>query len=262
MVSKLKNSKANVVFCQKGIDDIAQYYLAKENIYALRRVSKSDMEKLSKATGARIVSNINEVNEKDLGFAQSVEEVKEGNEGMTYVTGCSNPKALTILIRGGTEHVIDEFERAIRDGLGDIAATIQNESVVSGGGAIEIELARLLRKQLILQGREQLAVEQFADALESIPRILAENAGLDPIDIITELKSRHDKNEFDSGLNLFTGKIENTFKAGIIEPLKIKTQAIKSASEVSTMLLRIDDVIAAGKAPQQNHMPSMNDLGY
>ncbi|MBU2522875.1 MAG: TCP-1/cpn60 chaperonin family protein [Nanoarchaeota archaeon] len=263
MIMKLKNSKATVVFCQKGIDDIAQYYLAKEKIYALRRVSKSDIEKLSKATGAKIISNLNEINEKDLGFSKIVEEVKQGNEGMTYVTGCSNPKALTILIRGGTEHVIDEFERAIKDGLGDIAATIQNESVVSGGGAIEIELARLLRKQLILQGREQLAVEQFADALESIPRILAENAGMDPIDIITELKSRHDKNEFDAGLNLFTGKIENTFKAGIIEPLKIKTQAIKSASEVSTMLLRIDDVIASGKAPAQApQMQSMRDMGY
>jgi len=264
MVAKLKNSKATVIFCQKGIDDIAQYYLAKEKIYALRRVSKSDMEKLSKATGARIISNFNEINEKDLGFAQTVEEIKQGNEGMTYITGCKNPKALTILIRGGTEHVIDEFERAIKDGLGDIAATIQNELVVSGGGAIEIELARLLRKQLILKGREQLAVEQFADALESIPRILAENAGMDPIDVITELKSRHDRNEFDAGLNLFTGKIENTFKAGIIEPLKIKTQAIKSASEVSTMLLRIDDVIASGKAPSQqsSQMRSMGDMAY
>ena len=255
MVSKIKSSKAGVVFCQKGIDDIAQYYLAKEGIYALRRISKSDMEKLSKATGAKIISNLNEINEKDLGTAKNVEEVRQGNEGMTYVTGCHNPKALTILIRGGTEHVIDEFERAIKDGLGDIAATIQSESIVSGGGAIEMELARLLRKQLILQGREQLAVEQFADALESIPRILAENAGMDPIDTLTELRSRHDKNEYDAGLNLFTGKIESTFKAGIIEPLKIKTQAIKSASEVATMLLRIDDVIASGKSPSMHSQP-------
>jgi len=258
MVEKIKRSKATVVFCQKGIDDVAQYYLAKERIYALRRISKSDMEKLSKATGAKIISNLNELNEKDLGFARTVEEVKNGNEGMTYVTGCKNPKALTILIRGGTEHVIDEFERAIKDGLGDIAATVQSESVVSGGGAVEIELARLLRKQLVLQGREQLAVEQFADALESIPRVLAENAGMDPIDTLTELKSRHEKNEFDAGLNLFTGKVENTFKAGIIEPLKIKTQAIKSASEVATMLLRIDDVIASGKSSPS---PSMHPMG-
>ena len=263
MVSRIKNSKATVIFCQKGIDDIAQYYLAKEGIYSCRRISKSDMEKLSKATGAKVVSNLHELQEKDLGFAKSVEEIKYGNEGMTYVTGCSNPKALTILIRGGTEHVIDEFERAIKDGLGDIAATIQNESVVSGGGAIEIELARLLRKQLIIHGREQLAVEQFADAIESIPKILAENAGMDPIDTLTELKAKHDRNEFDAGLNLFTGKVENTFKAGIIEPLKIKTQAIKSASEVATMLLRIDDVIASGKSPSASSgMPPMGDMGY
>ncbi len=258
IVDIIKKANANVVFCQKGIDDIAQYYLAKEKIYAVRRVSRGDMEKLAKASGAKIVSNLKELNQKNLGFAKKVEEIKYGEEGSTYVRGCSNPKAITILIRGGTEHVMDEFERAIKDGLGDIATTIQEGHVVSGGGAIEIEVARLLRKQLILKGREQLAVEQFADALESIPKILAENAGMDPIDIITELKARHDKNEFDSGLNLFSGKIENTFKAGIVEPLKIKTQAIKSASEVANMILRIDDVIASGKNPSQGMPKNMN----
>lgn len=264
MVERIKRSKATVIFCQKGIDDIAQYYLAKEKIYSVRRIGKSDMEKLSKATGAKIISNLHELNEKDLGFAKAVEEVKNGEEAMTYVTGCLNPKALTILIRGGTEHVIDEFERAIKDGLGDIAATIQSECIVSGGGAVELELSRLLKKQLIVHGREQLAVEQFADALESIPKILAENAGLDPIDTLTELKARHDRNEFDAGLNLLKGKIENTFKAGVIEPLKIKTQAIKSASEVAMMILRIDDVIASGKSPSHSpqSMGGMPEMGY
>ncbi len=249
MVNKIKQSGANVLICQKGIDDLAQYYLAKERIYALRRVSKSDVEKLAKAVGARIVSNIQELQSKDLGYAKTVEEVRKGDSGMTYVRECKNPKALTILIRGGTEHVIDEFERAIKDSLGDVVATLQDGKVVAGGGAIEIELARRLRKEVVTQGREQLAVEQFADAVESIPRILAENAGMDPIDTLTALKARHDHGERETGLNLFNGKIENTFRIGVVEPLKIKTQAIKSASEVAMMLLRIDDVVAAGKSP-------------
>jgi len=259
MVDKIKQSGAKVVLCQKGIDDIAQYYLAKEKIYALRRVSKSDMEKLSKAVGARIVSNINELSPKELGFAKIVEEVRKGDEGMTYVKGCSNPKALTILLHGGTEHVLDEFERSIKDSLGDIVVTLQEGKVVSGGGAIEMALAKRLRKGVFAPGREQLAVEQFAEAIESIPRILAENAGLDPIDVLSELKARHDKGDFNAGLNLFNGKIENTYTRGIVEPLKIKTQAIKSATEVSTLLLRIDDVVASGKSPSQG--PPMGGMG-
>ena len=254
MVAKIKQSGANVLMCQKGIDDIAQYYLAKEGVYALRRVSKSDMEKLAKAVGAKIISNINELQQKDLGFAKTVEDVKRGEEGMTYIRGCRNPKALTILIRGGTEHVIDEFERAIKDSLGDVIATLQEGKVVAGGGAVEIELSQRLRKEVLVQGREQLAVEQFADAIESIPRILAENAGMEPIDTLTALKARHDHGEKDAGLNLFTGKIENTFRIGIVEPLKIKTQAVKSASEVAELILRIDDVIA-GSSSRQPHMP-------
>jgi thermosome len=264
MVEKIKSSKANVVICQKGIDDIAQYYLTKENVYAIRRVSKSDMEKLAKATGAKIVSNINELSEKDLGNAKIVEEVKEGNgneEGMTYIRGCVNPKALTILIRGGTEHVIDEIERAMKDALGDVSASLQDGKIVAGGGAVEVELAKRLRdKGQSLKGREQLAVHEFASALESIPSILAENAGLDPIDILTELKARHEKsNEKNFGIDVNAGKIDDMMIKGVIEPLRIKTQAIKSASEVAMMLLRIDDVIAAGKSglsmPPQNQMP-------
>lgn len=253
MVEKVRKSNANVLFCQKGIDDVAQYYLTKAKIYSLRRISKSDMEKLARATGGKIVSNLNELAESDLGKAQTVEEIKKQGEGMTYVRGCMNPKAMTILIRGGTEHVIDEIERAIKDGLGDVAATLKDGKIVAGGGAIEIELARLLRKETTLKGREQLAIEQFADAIESIPKILAENAGMDPIDVITELKSRHDKGEIHAGLNLFENVIENTMAKGIIEPLKIKTQAIKSASEVAIMLLRIDDVVASSR--KQSSMP-------
>ena len=262
MVEKIRQSKANVVICQKGIDDIAQYYLTKAGIYALRRVSKSDMEKLSKATGGKIVSNINELSEKDIGNAKIVEEVKEGSEeGMTYVRGCVNPKALTILIRGGTEHVIDEIERAIKDALGDISVALYDGMIVAGGGAVEIELAKRLReKGQALKGREQLAVQEFASSLESIPSILAENAGLDPIDILTELKARHEKsNEKNYGIDANTGKVDDMMIKGVIEPLRIKTQAIKSASEVAMMLLRIDDVIASGKGsiPGPGQMPPM-----
>ncbi len=247
MVAKIKEVGANVVFCQKGIDDIAQYYLAKNKIYACRRISKSDMEKLARATGAKIVANLNELSKDQLGQAEVVEEIKHGEEAMTYVRGCKNPKALTILIRGGTEHVIDEMERAIKDGLGDVAASLKDGKIVVGGGAIEVELAKELRKfSQGLGGREQLAVEEFSSALEFIPLTLSENAGLDPIDTLTELKAKHDRGEKNAGLNLFTGKIEDNLQAGIIEPSRIKTQAINSATEVSMMLLRIDDVIASG----------------
>jgi len=251
MVEKVKSSGANVVICQKGIDDVAQYYLAKEGILAARRVKKSDMEKLAKATTGKIVSNLNELAENDLGSAKLVEEVKEGKgeEGMIYVRDCPNPKALTILIRGGTEHVVDEVERAVKDGLGDVAAALKEERVVAGGGAIEIELAQRIRKYSQgMKGREQLAIEEFALALESIPKILAENSGFDPIDILTELKAKHDSGEQHAGIVVGSNGIANAFEAGIIEPLKIKTQAITSASEVTNLILRIDDVVAAGKS--------------
>jgi len=250
LVEKVKVSGANVVFCQKGIDDFAQYLLAKENIYACRRVAKSDLEKISKATGGKIISNVNELVSGELGSAQVVEEVKHGEDTLTYVRGCQNPKALTILIHGGTGHVIDEIERALKDGLGDVVCALKSGLVVPGGGAIEVELSKRLREfGQSLSGREQLAVEEFASALEFIPTTLAENAGIDPIDVLTELKSRHDAGERNTGLNLFTNKIENVLNAEggvrIIEPLKIKTQAIASASEVAIMILRIDDVIAS-----------------
>ncbi len=246
MVEKLRLSGANVVFCQKGIDDFAQYLLSKEEIYSCRRVSRSDMEKISKATAGKIVSNLNELTPFELGNSETVEEVKHGDDTLTYIRGCQNPKALTILIHGGTEHVIDEIERAMKDGLGDVVSALQTGLVVPGGGAVEIELAKRLREfSQILTGREQLAVEEFASALEFIPSTLAENAGIDPIDTITEMKSKHDSGERNAGINLFTNKIENVLEAKIIEPLKIKTQAISSASEVAIMILRIDDVIAS-----------------
>lgn len=252
MVQKLKEVGANVVFCQKGIDDVAQFYLAKAGIYAARRVPQSDLRKLAMATSAKIVSNIKELLSTDLGWASTVEEVKESDEGMTYVRGCKNPKSITILIRGGTEHVMDEIERALKDGLGDVSAAMKNNKIVAGGGAIEIELAKKLREfSKSVSGREQFAVEEFASALEYIPITLAENAGMDPLDVITELKATHDAGNARFGLNLFTGKVEDTLLAGIIEPLKIKTQAITSASEVATMILRIDDVIASGKHAQK-----------
>ncbi len=246
IVEKIKLSGANVVFCQKGIDDLAQYYLAKSGIYACRRVSKSDIEKLAKATNGKIINNLNELTAEQLGQAETVEEIKNSEEVRTYVTGCRNPKALTIIIYGGTSHVTEEIERAIKDGLGDITAALKDGKVVAGGGAAEIELARQLREfSQTLPGREQLAVEQFASAIESIPTALAENAGLDPINIITELKARHDQGEKHAGLNLLTNKIEDNIQSGITEPMRTKLQAIDSASEVSMMILRIDDVIAS-----------------
>ncbi|MAH47603.1 thermosome subunit [Candidatus Pacearchaeota archaeon] len=252
MVGKIKESGANVVVCQKGIDEMVQFYLAKAGIYAIRRVAKSDMQKLAKATGGRIVSNLKELSGEDLGSSSVVEERKIGEEGMTYVLGCRNPKALTILVRGGTEHVVDEIERAIKDGLGDVAATLKDSKVVAGGGAVEIELSRKIRELAQqLKGRERLAVEEFALALEFIPTTLAENAGMDPIDILTELRGVHDAGNVNAGLNLFTGKIEDTLQQGILEPLKVKMQAISSASEVAIMILRIDDVVASKKAVGQ-----------
>ncbi|MBI3033680.1 TCP-1/cpn60 chaperonin family protein [Candidatus Woesearchaeota archaeon] len=263
-VEKVASAGANVVFCQKGIDDMAQHFMSKKGIYAARRVSKSDMEKLARATGSKIVTNLNDLTREDLGFAGVVEEVKVGNENMTYVRECKNPKSVTILIRGGTEHVVDEIKRAVEDALGDVAASLRIGKVVAGAGASEIELARGLRKfSESLSGREQLAVMAFAEAVEIIPRTLAENSGLDPIDIMTELKAAHDTGKKWAGINVFTGKIIDAWKDGVLEPLKIKTQAVSSASEVAIMILRIDDVIAsAGKSGKGPEMPPGGPGGY
>jgi thermosome len=260
MTQKIISIGANVLFCQKGIDDVAQYYLAKSGIYAARRISKSDMEKLARATSGHIVSSLNELSAEELGKARFVREVVNGEEKMTYVEGCENPKSVSILIRGGTAHVIDEVERAIRDALGDMASVLRQGRIVAGAGAVEIELSKRLREfSNAFNGREQLAVEEFARALESIPASLAENAGLDPIDIVTELRARHDKGEKYSGINLLTNRVENVLESGVIEPAKTKLQAISSASEVAMMILRIDDVLAASNKPSkiQGNLTSM-----
>ena len=248
-VELIKASGANVVFVQKGVDELVQHYLAREGIYTVRRVPRSDMQNLAKATGGRIVSKLSEIVAEDLGNTELVEERKVGEDGMTYVLGCSNPKAVTILIRGGSEHVVDEVERAVEDALGDVVATLKDSKIVAGGGAVEIELSKRLREYAkSLSGRERLAVEEFASAFEFIPTTLAENAGMDPIDVLTELRAVHDSGQRDFGLNLFSGGIEDTLVNGVIEPLRVKTQAVASATEVAIMILRIDDVIAARKS--------------
>jgi len=257
MADRIIKSGANVVICQKGIDDMAQHFLSKAGVYAVRRVKKSDMDKLARATGAKVVSSLKELSKSDLGTSGMVEEQTVGDEEMTYVKECKNAKAVTFLVRGGTQHVVDEAERAVKDALGDVIAAIKVGKVVGGAGATEIALARELRKFAnSLSGREQLAVEAFADAVEVIPRTLAENSGLDPIDMLTDMKSKHDSGMAWAGIDVFKGKVEDAWKVGVIEPLKIKTQAIKSASEVTELILRIDDIIA-GAGSEKGGMPPM-----
>ncbi|MCZ7393752.1 MAG: thermosome subunit beta [Candidatus Methanoperedens sp.] len=250
MVNKVIDCGANVVFVQKGIDDVAQHYLAKAGVYAARRVKKSDMDKLARATGAKILTSLKEIGESDLGKAGNVEEKKIGDEAMTYVTECHNPKAVSIILRGGTEHVVDEAERALHDALRVVGVAIEDEKLVAGGGSPEVELALRLREYSgTLTGREQLAVAKFAEALEIIPRTLAENAGLDPINMLVEMRSQHEKGKKTAGLNVFTGKVVDMWKEGVVEPLRVKTQAIDSATEAATMILRIDDVLSSKSAP-------------
>ena len=244
MVEKITSTGANVVLCQKGVDDVAIHFLAKKGVYAVRRVSESDMKKMAKATGAKIVNNLKDLSKDDLGNAGTVEEKKVGDEEFTYIMDCKNPKAVTLLIRGGTEHVTNEIERAVTDAVGDVAAALKTGLVVAGAGAPEMELAMALTRYAnSLSGREQLAVEAFANAMEVIPRTLIENAGLDPIDTLTDLKAAHTKKQKWAGIDVFSGKVMDAWKKGVIEPLKIKTQAVSSAAEVAVMVLRIDDVI-------------------
>ncbi|MGC8610449.1 MAG: thermosome subunit beta [Thermoplasmata archaeon] len=252
MVEKIVKSGANVVFTQKGIDDLAQHYLAKYNIYAARRIKKSDMESLAKATGAKIITNLDDLKESDLGKADVVEELKIGNDYMTFVRGCKDPHAVSILIRGGTEHVIAEVERALQDAIKVVGVTLEEGLAVPGGGAVETELALRIREFAHkVGGREQLAVEKFAEALEIIPRTLAENAGMDAITILMKLKSMHEEGKKTFGVDVLGNKIEDMISLGVIEPVKVKSQAIESAMEVASMILRIDDVIAAKKKENQ-----------
>lgn len=248
MVDKVVNSGANVLICQKGIDDLAQHYLSKRGILVCRRAKKSDMEALAKATGGRIVSNLDDISPEDLGYAKTVEEKKIGGEAMTFIRDCKDPKAVTILVRGSTEHIVDEVDRSIEDAIGAVSSAVELGKIVPGAGAPEEEVAKRLRKFAEkFSGREQLAILGFADALEVVPRSLAENAGLDPIDILVELRAAHEQGMENFGVDIFSGKVADALTSGIIEPLKVKTQAIKSASEAAEMILRIDDVISASK---------------
>jgi len=246
MVNRIVNSGANVVFTQKGIDDLAQHFLAKAGIYTVRRVKKSDMEKLARATGARVVTSIHELTKDDLGKAGRVEERKVSDDKMTFVEQCTNPKSVSIILRGGTEHVVDELDRAMEDALRVVGVVVEDKMLVPGGGAPEVELALRLRAYAAtVGGREQLAVEAFADAMEVIPKTLAENAGLDQIDSLVALRSAHEKGMKSAGLSMDTGKPVDMLKLGVVEPLRVKTQAIQSAAEAAVMILRIDDVIAS-----------------
>jgi len=251
MVDKIKSSGANVVLCQKGIDDMVQHFLAKEGIMAVRRIKQSDMEKLSRATGGRVVTNLDDLRPGDLGSASSAEERKFGEDKMVFIEGCKDPKAVGILIRAGLERLVDEAERGLKDSLHVVADLTKKNRLVAGGGAIETELAKRLKEYAAkVGGREQLAIEAFAGSIESIPKILAENAGLDPIDIMVALRSSHEKaGGLYMGVDVYTGKPVDMMKGGVVEPVVVKEQAIKSAVEAASMILRIDDVIAAAKPP-------------
>jgi thermosome len=250
MVDSIVTTGANVVFCQKGIDDLAQHFLAKAGIYTIRRVKKSDMEKLARATGGRIVTSIHDLSEKDLGKSCIVEERKIGDEKMTFVEECENPKSVSIILRGGTEHVVDELNRAMEDALRVVGVVVEDKLLVPGGGAPEVELALRLREYAAtVGGREQLAIEAFADSMEVIPKTLAENAGLDQIDTLVALRSQHEKTVKSAGLDMDTGEPVDMLSLGVVEPLRVKTQAINSAAEAAVMILRIDDVIASKAGP-------------
>jgi archaeal chaperonin len=249
MIDKVTQSRATVLFCQKGIDDVALHYLAKAGILAVRRVKKSDCENLARATGATIVNSVDAITAKDLGSAGLVEERKVSGDEMIYVSKCRNPKSVSIIVRGGTEHVVDELERAIHDALMVVSVVIEGKKIVAGGGAPETELSLRLREYAAtVGGRVQLAIEAFAASMEVIPRALAENAGLDPINVLVDMRADHEAGKKTFGVNADTGKPTDMLKAGVVEPLRVKTQAISSAAEAAVMILRIDDIVASSKA--------------
>lgn len=261
MVDKVVDSGCNVLFCQKGIDDVAQHYLAKKGVMAARRVKKSDMEKLSRATGARITTTLDDLGKEDLGFAGLVQERRVAGEQMIFVEKCKDPKSVTLLVRGGTEHVVDEAERAIVDAIGAVSSSIEEGRLVTGGGAIEMELSLKLKKYANqVGGREQLAIQAFAEALEVVPRTLAESCGLDSIDTLVDLRAKHEKGGTNTGVDVLKSKVGDMKAAGVLEPMKVKKQAIQSASEVAEMILRIDDIIAAkGRPPAPAGGDGMGD---
>ena len=251
LVEKIQSSGANAVICQKGIDDLAQHYMAKSGIFAIRRAKKSDMEALSKATGGRIVTNVDDLTKDDLGAASNIEERKIGDSDMVFVEGCPEAKSVSVLLRGGTEHVVDEVKRAFEDAIGVVAVAHEDGSVLTGGGSVIAALSRDLRSFAEgIGGREQMAIEAFSSALEVIPRTLAENAGLDPVNTIIDLRKAHSEGKSNFGVNVYQGGVADMSKAKVFEPSRVVEQAIQSASETAVMILRIDDVISSkGSSP-------------
>ena len=265
MVEKIVTSGANVVVCQKGIDDMAQHFLARKGVLAVQRVKESDVKKLASATGGKSVTNLEGLSKSDLGFAELVEERKMGDDKMTFIEGCKNPRSVSILLRGADKRFLDEAERSVHDALCVVRDVVQVPKIVAGGGAPEMEIARALRVYAeTLPGREQLAVQSFAEAMEIVPLTLSQNAGLDPIDILSELRARHEKGEKWAGVDVFEGKIKDMRDLEVYEPLAVKKQIIKSATEAATMILRVDDVIASGKmrAPPPSGRGGMPGGGY
>jgi len=269
MVEKVVKTGANVVFCQKGVDDVAQHFLAKSGIVVARRVRKSDMDSLAKATGANVVTSLDDISPSDLGFAGLVEEKKISGAEMIFIQDCKEPKAVSILVRGGTEHVVEEVMRAMEDAVGGVISSLETGRIVAGGGSPEAAVSKGLKDfSQKYSGREQLAILAFSEAMEVIPRTLAENAGLDPIDTLVSLRAAHDENKFTYGVDVFTGNIVDMQAKGVIEPVKIKTQAIQSAAEAAEMILRIDDIVAASKLSSgpspgagMGGMPGMGGMG-
>ncbi|MDP3103952.1 MAG: TCP-1/cpn60 chaperonin family protein, partial [Candidatus Methanoperedens sp.] len=258
---KVIKSGANAVFCQKGVDDVARYFLAKAGIFVTHRVKKNDLLKLSRATGGKIITSLDEISPDTLGQAGLVEEKMVGNGEMIFITKCKNPDTYSILLRGGTEHVVMSLARAMHDALRVVGVTIEDGKLVAGGGSPEMELSLKLREYAsTLSGREQLAVTRFAAAMEIIPKTLAENAGLDAIDMIAALRTQHEKGNKYAGLDVYEGKTVNMLERGVIEPLRVKTQAIASATEAASLILRIDDVISSAKDARPKKKPDMSDL--
>jgi chaperonin GroEL (HSP60 family) len=261
MAQDVAAAGANVVLCQKGIDELVGYYLSKEGVLAVKNVSEKDMKRIARATGGSIVSSPKDLIPEALGQAFDVAEKKIADEAFIFVEGCKNPRAVTIFIKGGTEHITEEVERSLDDAISVVKDVLELMYVLPGGGACEVELARHLRGYAEkVSGREQLAIMEFANALEAIPRIIAENTGLDPIDAIIELRAVHEKGKKHAGLDIATGKATDMYRRGIVEPLKVKTQVIKTATETANMILRIDDIIAAkgalGEAEEENSGPA------
>ena len=261
LVEKIKNSGANVLICQKGIDELAQHYMAKQGIFAIRRAKKSDMEALSKATSGKIVTNLDDLTIDDLGNAEKVEEKKIGESEMTFITGCPEAKSVSVLLRGGTEHVVDEIRRAFDDAVGVVSVAWEDGAVLTGGGSVLAALSRDLRTFAeTIGGREQMAIEAFASALEIIPRTLAENAGLDPVTTLIELRKAHADGQSNAGINVYEGGVVDMRSANVLEPIRVVEQAIQSATETAVMILRIDDVISSKGVSMGDEMGDMGDF--